>query len=111
MSTNTTLTLGHFILCGIQHQPEARNLWRNITRTTPVQIVRERYNPHDPLAISLRTEDDQRLGYIRREDNRILAALIDQGLTLHAQIADLHTRTDPLPEEVQIAITTTLPTT
>lgn len=99
-----TITLGHFILAGIPYAIPHREPWEQLSQNQPVRVVRERHNPHDPLAIQVATTDGFPLGYIRRDDNRILSAIMDQQGELAAHIAKLDTECPSHPREVHIAI-------
>lgn len=47
-------------------------------------LRRELNNPHDPLAILILTESGEKLGYVPRDRNEILARLMDAGKFLFA---------------------------
>lgn len=49
--------------------------WSKINPETPIRLVRERFNRHDFEAVSVGLDDGTLLGYLRRNDNRIPAAL------------------------------------
>lgn len=49
-------------------------------------LVREPYNEYDARAIAIHTFREDKIGYIPREKNTILAAMLDQGLPLMAEI-------------------------
>jgi len=55
-------------------------------------LVREPFNEYDARAIAIHTFRDDKVGYIPREKNTILAAMLDQGLPLFAEIVSF----DPL---------------
>jgi len=49
-------------------------------------LRREEENPHDPLAILILTENGEKLGYVPRDRNEILARLMDAGKFLFARL-------------------------
>ncbi len=51
----------------------------------PVTLKREPRNPYDRLAIAL-SWGEEKIGYIPRSENRVIAALLDQGATLKARV-------------------------
>ncbi|MBL8679555.1 MAG: HIRAN domain-containing protein [Myxococcales bacterium] len=51
-----------------------------------VRLVRERDNSHDDRAIEVITERGDKLGYVPRGRNRVLAALMDAGERAHGEV-------------------------
>jgi len=49
-------------------------------------LQREPENPHDPRAVAVLTPDGDMLGYIPRDRNHEIAALLDQGEKMHARL-------------------------
>ena len=49
-------------------------------------LRRESVNPHDPLAILILTERGEKLGYVPRDRNEILARLMDAGKFIIARL-------------------------
>lgn len=49
-------------------------------------LVREPYNEYDARAIAIQTVDQDKVGFIPRKNNLILASMMDQGLPLFAEI-------------------------
>ena len=56
-----------------------------INEGDPVILRREPHNPYDRRAIALYWRDEK-LGYIPRADNVVIANLLDQGATLKAMV-------------------------
>lgn len=98
------MILGHFLIAGLPYQQIPQNLWQHIGTNTSVLAERERFNPHDPLAVSIRTADGVRLGYLRRDDNRIPSALLDQGATLQARIVEIDFAHEAHPRELRVEL-------
>lgn len=63
----------------------SENVWLRIKPGDPVTLKREPHNPYDRKAIALYWFD-QKLGYIPRVDNSVIANLLDQGASLDACI-------------------------
>lgn len=52
-----------------------------------VTLTREPANPHDTLAIAVVTEENERIGWVPRKHNPVLARLMDAGKCLVATVA------------------------
>lgn len=100
-----SIILGHFLIVGLPYQDLSAAAWKQLTEATPVHLRRERFNPHDPLCISVRLEDQTRLGYLSREDNPVPSAILDQGFPLAARIVEISTgQHQPFPKELRIEV-------
>ena len=53
-----------------------------------VSLVREANNKYDPLAIRVDNSSGEKLGYVPRKKNEILARLLDGGKILYATVAE-----------------------
>lgn len=74
---------------GFQYYEGVR-LWPRLNLGDPVTLVREPDNPHDAKAIALYWQGEK-LGYIPRCDNAVIANLMDQGTLVSGHIrAMLH---------------------
>lgn len=51
-----------------------------------VKLLREPANPHDELAIAVHTAGDERIGWVPRKHNPVLARLMDAGKCLIAKL-------------------------
>ncbi|HQI02956.1 MAG TPA: HIRAN domain-containing protein [Deltaproteobacteria bacterium] len=60
-------------------------VWPRIHPGDAIILKREPHNPHDRKAIALYWHDEK-LGYIPRTDNSVIANILDQGATLKASI-------------------------
>ena len=70
-----------------------------------VKLVRVPDNPSDPNAIKLYSRDGVKLGYVPRQENRILARLMDAGKLLYAVIREKSWRGDWLQLGIDIYMT------
>lgn len=105
MSQSETYILGHFIVAGLSHREPGSIPWSKINQETAIRLVRERFNPHDFEAVSVALHDGTLLGYLRRDDNRIPAALMDQGASLAAKISYLKLNREGNPAELRVEVT------
>lgn len=66
-----------------------------LSLNAPLQVAdvlilrREAANPHDELAIEILTVNKQKLGYVPRIRNPVLARLMDAGKSLLAEVAQI----------------------
>lgn len=68
---------------------EINTLNAPLTVAEPLLLRREPNNPHDSLAIIVLTDSSQKIGYVPRHRNPILARLMDAGKVLVAEVASL----------------------
>jgi hypothetical protein len=60
-------------------------VWTGIKPGDPVMLRREPHNPHDGRAVALYWHGEK-LGYLPRVDNSVIAGLIDQGAPVDAHV-------------------------
>jgi hypothetical protein len=72
-------------VAGTSHIP-IRQIEPALTTGASLVLRRESVNPHDPLAILILTENGEKLGYVPRDRNEILARLMDAGKFLIARL-------------------------
>ena len=68
---------------------EINTLNEPLTIAEPLLLRREPDNPLDSLAIIVLARTNQKLGYVPRHRNPVLARLMDAGKTLIAEVASL----------------------
>jgi hypothetical protein len=66
--------------------PDLKAFAANLVPEGLLMMKREQDNPHDSNAILLFTESGMKVGYIPRDENKILARLLDAGKLLFARI-------------------------
>ncbi|NLT71222.1 MAG: restriction endonuclease [Verrucomicrobiaceae bacterium] len=71
-------------IAGTTHVP-IRAIEPTLQPGVALVLRREPDNPHDPLAIPILTESGQKVGYVPRDRNEILARLMDAGKFLFAR--------------------------
>ncbi|MHB8766205.1 MAG: HIRAN domain-containing protein [Deferrisomatales bacterium] len=87
------LVLQESPLAGFQfHRGEA--LWYRLAVGSPLALVREPRNPHDPRAVAV-TFEGEKIGYVPRLDNAAVAQLLDRGEPLEARVTRLRRSRDP----------------
>ena len=72
-------------VAGTTHVP-IREIEITLTVGDSLVLRRERENPYDPLAILVLTGKGEKLGYVPRDRNEILARLMDAGKFLIARL-------------------------
>lgn len=65
------------------------DLQEQLAPQTPLKLIREPENDHDYKAIAVYAFE-QKIGYIPREDNKVLARMIDSGFDLFAEVRRLN---------------------
>ncbi len=70
-----------------------------------LELIRVPANPSDPNAIKIYTRDRVKLGYVPRQDNQILARLLDAGKLLYALLRSKQWQQDWLRLEIDIYMT------
>ncbi len=60
----------------------------NLQDGSPVSLVREPNNPYDSLAIRVDNEKGEKLGYVPRRKNEVLARLLDGGKMLYGKVVE-----------------------
>lgn len=73
-------------IAGTTHVGNIKELEPAITLEKRLVFVREPKNEHDPLAIQVRDENGNRLGFIPRDQNEILARLMDAGKHIYGTV-------------------------
>lgn len=81
---NENVYLYHGYIAGYQYG-EGMSIEHMLKPLDPLELRREPVNRHDCNAISIHAKGGK-LGYISVKDNKILAALMDQGVKLHSSI-------------------------
>ena len=60
-------------------------------------LVREPENPYDERAILVQNLEGEKLGYIPRRKNEVLASLMDAGKSIYARVCHLEDPEEDLP--------------
>ena len=79
------------------HYYDIKNLTTPLQLTDVLLLRREPGNVHDELAIAVLTVTAQKLGYVPRYRNPVLARLMDAGKSLVAEVAQIKPGDDAVP--------------
>ncbi len=85
--------LERFFIAGFQYH-DGPEVVEELEAGTELVLIHEKDNPHDPRAVAFHMGSSH-LGYIPRQRNRTIAALLDQGAPLRARITQVDSDADP----------------
>ena len=85
--------LERFFIAGFQYH-DGPDLVEELQAGMEVMLIHEKDNPHDPRAVAFHLSSSH-LGYIPRQRNRTIAALLDQGAPLRAHLTQVDPDADP----------------
>lgn len=85
---HSTIYLVDAHIAGTTHIKNMKELEPNLTSGKKLWFFREPDNPHDHLAIAVRDEDGNKLGYIPKGKNEILSRLMDGGKLLYGTVVE-----------------------
>jgi len=77
-------------IAGLFYVEDIHDLLDKIKLESKLRFVREPDNKHDKLAILVRDQNDNKLGYVPREKNPILARLMDAGKHIYGTVKELN---------------------
>lgn len=75
-------------IAGTSYVENIDDIEEGIVKGTKLALFRETNNKHDKLAILIKDEKGNKLGYIPRGNNEILARLMDAGKLIYAVVKD-----------------------
>ena len=88
-------------IAGFQfHRGDA--IWSSLGIDEELTLVRESSNTHDPDAVAVYCHDEK-LGYVPRGENGVIAQMLDRGESLEARISKLLMKEEPW-ERIRITI-------
>ena len=73
---------------------EGQRLWCDLDADQPLVLTREPHNPYDDMAVAIYWKSGK-LGYIPRENNTVIANIIDQGFKVRAFIHEKRSTAHP----------------
>jgi len=88
-------------LAGFQYH-EGESLWPLLSVGAPLRLLREPENTHDARAVAVRFMG-RRIGYLPRLENTAVSQMLDRGVPLTAEIAELSRSQDPW-QRVQLRV-------
>lgn len=78
-------------VAGTTHVSEIETKTAELAVGSVLSFVREPQNAYDPLAIQIYNPRNERIGYVPKANNEILARLMDAGKLLFGRVEDKHT--------------------
>ena len=75
-------------VAGTTHVRNIRDIEPTLNVGDKVNFVRDPENPYDEKAIAMFEKGGRRIGFVPRSQNEILAALMDAGKLIYAEVAD-----------------------
>lgn len=92
-ATKRSVLIQESPVAGFQfHRGES--IWSSLSVGKKLTLVREPTNPHDEDAVAVYFRDDK-LGYVPRSENRVVARMLDRGECVEGRISDLAAIEDP----------------
>ncbi len=76
-------------IAGTSYIPNIDIVVKDIEKGVKLKLYREPDNKHDELAIVIKDANDNKIGYVPRENNEILARLMDAGKLLYGVVKDI----------------------
>ena len=67
-------------------------------------LIRESYNEHDCLAVCVNDMEGHKLGYIPRQENEIIARLMDVGKKITATVSQINTFPSETNPDIQMMV-------
>ena len=96
--------LAREVIVGLRYQGGAWELLKDLKKGEKVSLLREPDNRFDKKAIMAIDEDGRKLGYIPRNQNEVLASLMDAGKVIYGIVSEQQpvTRTGQTPSMIAI---------
>lgn len=76
-------------IAGTSYIPNMDSVIKNIEKGSKLNLYREPNNKHDELAIIIKDSNGNKIGYVPRENNEILARLMDAGKLIYGIVKDI----------------------
>jgi len=89
-------------IAGLFYVEDIHDLLEEIKLESKLRFVREPDNKHDDLAILVKDQNDNKLGYIPREKNPILARLMDAGKHIYGTVKEINNDDSYMNVEMEI---------
>lgn len=83
---NSVLRLITLTVAGTTHVPDIVHYAQNLAIGDKLSLLREPNNEYDSNAIMVLNQNEKKIGYIPKNNNPILAAMLDQGALLYAEV-------------------------
>ena len=93
LAGDSTVLIQESPIAGFQfHRGNA--IWPSLCVGEKLSLVREAFNDHDRDAVAVYFQDEK-LGFVPRQENKAIAQMLDRGENLEARIASLIDDEDP----------------
>jgi len=89
-------------IAGLFFVDNIHDLLDEIKLESKLRFVREPDNQHDELAILVKDQNDNKLGYIPRQKNPILARLMDAGKHIYGTVKEINNDDSFMNVEMEI---------
>jgi len=89
-------------IAGSYYVDDIHNLLGKMTIGSKLRFVREPDNQYDELAILVKDQDNNKLGYVPRKKNPILARLMDAGKNIYGTVRTINNDDDYTNIEMEI---------
>ncbi len=73
-------------VAGLQYVRGIKKVAEKLEQNQELKLLRELQNEHDELAVLVKTLDGKKIGYIPRNNNEIIARLMDAGKRIFGKI-------------------------
>lgn len=73
-------------IAGLQYVRGIKKMAQKLEVGEELKLVREPKNEHDELAILVKTQQGKKLGYIPRNNNEVIARLLDAGKRINGKV-------------------------
>ena len=89
-------------IAGSYYVDNIYELLEEIKIGTKLRFIREPENPHDELAIIVKDHNNNKLGYVPRKENPILARLMDAGKLIYGTVKMINNDDNYINIEMEI---------
>ncbi|MCL1932006.1 MAG: HIRAN domain-containing protein [Treponema sp.] len=89
-------------IAGLFYVDNIHDVLDEIKLESKLRFVREPDNQHDELAIQVKDQNDNKLGYIPRQKNPILARLMDAGKHIYGTVKEINNDDSYMNVEMEI---------
>ncbi len=89
-------------IAGSYYVDDIHNLLGKMTIGSKLRFIREPDNQYDELAILVKDQDNNKLGYVPRKKNPILARLMDAGKNIYGTVRAINNDDDYTNIEMEI---------
>ncbi|MDX2127411.1 MAG: HIRAN domain-containing protein [Chloroherpetonaceae bacterium] len=85
--------------------PDPETLSKTLRKNDRLKLIREQENLYDEFAIRVETERGEKVGYVPKKNNEVIARLMDCGKLIYATIDEFNFVYERLSIEISIFMT------